>query len=542
MDNNMSLKDLATGVAQTGNIPAMENHANTEIPTEQNGATMVGDTPVIIAPPKRPATPAPVDNNMGAANPLFNTPVPTAIGLDADTLNSVIPNITLGPMTAVGSPNAIPEGSLRPEQVQMLEELMPDMPEDERMRRGRPILESFEKIMKDLIVNIGLTPEEAKTAATNQIRRKLTADYEEYQKENPSTAVVTINKTDNINDLGLTTEEHQKLEKVKKVRLVVVEDMELANITIERPNEEHKADYVKSIEGSLSKYHVPLPMLGDFVGFKGAQIVQMINIINYEDSRIDETINTKASLIYEKLLNGTVLHKYNEEGKSVMSYTEFINKFPYQDIDMALYGILCASSMEESSTSLTCEGCAHTWDQKYNLKSLLKLDNVSDEFKQRIDDILKYKGNDIELSHLYMEMRKARRYKSPFSGNIYDLSYPSVARAINLLKRINQDDPVMTYVSAIALYFSRVLIYNEAKNSYVEVTAEETDLMLDTVQTLINEDMNMLANQIRTDFFYAPQFALEVECPSCHKKSALPLSIENLIFLKAQDSMVEIDS
>jgi hypothetical protein len=223
-----------------------------------------------------------------------------------------------------------------------------------------------------------------------------------------------------------------------------------------------------------------------------------------------------------------------------MTYSEFVNKFPYLDIDIALYAILCASHTEESSTSLTCEVCKHTWDQKYALKKILKLDNVSDSFKERIENCLKYKGNDIELNKIYESMRKARRYKSPFSNNIYDLSYPTIARAMNLMKRIDQDDPVMTYNSAIALYLSRISIYNKNKGTYVEVLADETDLILDTMLTLSNEDLQMISLQIKDDLVYKPSFGLDTTCPSCHNTSTLNLDIESMVFLLAQDSMVEI--
>ena len=540
METLNSLKDLAMNAANSNvgesEIPSPGDFQNV---TAQPNMAYVGDTPVIIAPPKNDP------NSMKAAqsvNDLMNTPVPTAVGLDMDTLDSPMMDLTLTPM-------AQPNRAVNPEinavsqaDLDMLQELMPELSVEERINRARPILSTRETIAKDLIINMGFTPEEANTAANNQIRKKIADEYAATKNESAAVGVVTIDKSADPNGLGLTQEEHQKLEKVKRLRLVVVEDVDLAHIKIERPNEEHKADYVRSIEGSLSKYSVPMPMLGDFMSFKGAQMVQMVNIVNYEDARIDEIINTKASLIYEKLIGGAIMQKYDSNGKIIMSYNEFANKFPYQDIDMALYGILCASSMEENSTSLTCTSCSHQWMQNYNLKSLLKLDAITPAFKERVDDVLNYKSNDIELRKLYEKMRKASRFKSPFSNNIYDLSYPSVARATNLLKRINSDDTVMTYLSAIALYISRILVYNEAKDSYVEITAEETPLMLETMKTIMNEDINMLAKQIRDDLYYVPQFVIKSTCPSCGKTSEIPVNVEHLIFLTARDSMVEIDS
>ena len=540
MENTNTLKDLAINAAKSVDAKELENNnPESELANMDEGnenVTYVGDTPVVLAPPSKENTSEP---NAQFVNDIMSTPTPTAIGLDLDTLETPMVNIP----GVENKANDVEAGNsgLSQEDLDMLEEIMPDLSIEERIERALPLLNTRESIAKDLIIKMGFTVDEANSAANTQIRKKLTDEYNS-GKTNSDVGVIEINKTDDPNNLGLTKEEHQKLEKVKKVRLVVVEDVDLANITIERPDEEHKADYITSIEGSLSKYSVPMPMLGDFISFKGAQMIQMVNIVNYEDARIDEIISTKSSLIYEKLIGGNILHKYDGTGKNIMSYNEFANKFPYQDIDMALYGILCASSMEENSTSLTCTSCSHQWLQTYNLKSLLKFDSITDAFKNRVDGILKNKSNDIEMRKLYEDMRKVKRYKSPFTNNIYDLSYPSIARAIDLLKRINQEDNVMTYLSAIALYMSRILVYNEAKNSYVEVTADETDLMLETMKTLSNEDVNMLAKQIHDELYYAPQFILSSKCPSCGKTSEIPVSIENLIFLIARDSMVEIDN
>lgn len=551
MENVNTLKDLAMGAANNQLGVYSAPNVESELPTAEemarnstsNGVAFVDDTPVIIAPPtKRPERQfAETIHTNPPVTELMNTPTPTPIGIDDDTLNTPAMNFNLAPSGKTPAENYWVEG-ISQEHLAMLEELMPDLTEKERVEIARPILETKDSIIKDLIMNMGFTPDEAKVAATNQIRKKITDKYEETKNAVVSTAVVTIDKTADPNELGLTKDEHQKLEKVKKVRLVVVEDVELANIKIERPDEDHKADYVKSIEGSLSKYSVPMPMLGDFVNFRGAQLVQMVSIVNYEDARIDEIISTKASLIYEKIIGGSILQKYDSTGKIIMSFQEFANKFAYQDIDMALYGILCASSMEENTTSLTCQSCSHQWMQNYNLKSLLRLENISPEFKERVDNILKNKSNDIEMRKLFENMRKASRFKSPFTHNIYDLSYPSIARATNLLKRINPDDTVMAYLSAVALYLSRILIYNESKGTYVEINADETPLLLETMKSLSNEDVNMLAKQIRDDLYYAPQFILPATCPSCGKKSEIPVSVEDLIFLIARDSMVEIDN
>ena len=561
--NNNELKNLAKAAAEGTPMPqpeaqpqssALEDLAQnlTQVSAPAQVAK-VGDPDVVIAPPiKQQATPPMSSDAMALKDQLMHTPSPnapepikpTSVGLDDEALST--PNVSSKEESpSVGNFEDLKyneDQTFSAGQLTLMEEHLVGVPVTDRQAIADPIFQSVDSELRKLITVMHFGVDEAQSIVYQQVIKKLDDEAELYKNSHPEKADIVLDKSQDPNDLQLTQAEHEKLERVRRVRLILMEDEDLKNITIERPDERHKADYVKSIEGSISKYQVPLPMMGDFVAFKGAQIVQMINMVNYEDSTIDETINKKASLIYDKLISGSILRRFDANGKSKMSYDEFINLFPYQDIDLALYGILCASMMEESSTSLTCEKCRHTWNQTYNIKSLLNLKSLSDYYKQRVENILANKTNDLELMKLHQDRRRARRYKSPFTGNIYDVSYPTVARAINLLKRIDENDPVMTYNSAVALYLSRVLVYNKEKDTYVEVTAEETELLLDTVLTLTNEDMNMLANQIREDLFYSPQFTLTVECPSCHNKTELPLTIENLIFLKAQDSMVEIES
>ena len=564
MSDNPDLKSFAVEAA-AGNTPQdpPADKEKTTTPAEETtntpeGVVNVGGTPIVVGPPKKKKAAPPMSPADQMANALMNTPnpdpaengmpapVPVSTGLDDSALDSSIPKELLkdGPRNDTNDPSTMPvydryedNGDFTPDQKALIDELLTNLDENEKADFARKVFDGFSTQVRDAVM-VGLSQKEAFQSAVNMVRKRFT---EENDAHATARADIVINKGDDPNGLGLTPEEHEKLERTKKVRLVLIEDQDLAHIKIERPSEQHKADYVRSIEGSLSKYQIPLPMLGDFITVKGAQIVQLINAINYDDSSLDEIINTKASLIYEKLIGGSILRRYDSEGKSTMSYQEFINKFAYQDIDIALYGILCASSMEETATSLTCQSCSHVWDQPYKLQSLLKLDHIAERYKDRVETILSNKSNDIALMKLYEDQRKARRYKSPFTSNIYDMSYPTVARAINLLKRIDQNDPVMTYVSAIGLYLSQVLVYNDSKESYVPVTAEETDLLLDVLQSLPNKDMEMLANQVRSDLFYEAKFEMPATCPSCHKTAQIPLGIENMVFLMARDSMVEIE-
>lgn len=536
MSELTDLKNIAQQAA-AGNL---ENNSTINTNTTDDVVRNVGDTPIIINKNARPhnidrVIPNDYWNTTGTPSNMninyTGTPInPSMVGLD-DT--SILETVT---SPTEGLPNTEP--TIKPEEFDMLKQAYPNKTEEEINKNASNLLKSFNSIKKELIINAGLTPEEATTATINRIKKEEESSNE--GEENKSVADVIIDKSADVNDLGLTKEEHMKLQKVKKVNLIVIDDIELASIDVERPAENHKIDYIKSIEGTLSKYGVPLPTLGDFVLFKGAQILQMANLVNYEDSSSVEILSTRASFIYDKLLGGSVLKKYDENGKVIMQYNEFINKFPYFDMNMAIFGILCASSAEEQSTSMECTSCKHTYEQTYNVKQVLKNDNIPDNFKDRIDHILGSKNNPKEIKVLYDNLRKATRYKSPFTNNIYEISYPSIARAIEVMGYSDKNEnKTNNYAAPIAMYLSNLYIFNPNTNKYIQISSDELETMIETLSTLTNDDFQLILKQVR-EYIYEPAFAIKATCPSCGATSTLDISIDDLIFLRAQDLPAEI--
>lgn len=544
-----SLKSLAKSIAEKANSDGVK--AEDTYPKADEPA-------VIIAPPRKKeqkvnpaeAQVAAMDdqiqkNLMDTEAPVAKPkPVPVAVGLSEESLKTEN-YVNARPTTGEGAgkyTNVINYvGFLNEKQRELIKEYAPNIPEDQFVEKIIPLFTRTPDTLRQLFLTSQMDQDKAEEYVYNEIVADLKKADAEYVEKNASTAQVVIDKTQDANDLGLTAEEHEKLERAKRIRLVLVEDKDLANIKIAKTPEEHKADYIRSIGGSISNYSVPLPMFGDFVTFRGAQILQLINAVTFDDARLHEILNTQASLIYDKLVGGSILKRYDDDGRSIMSYEEFINKFPQSDVDMAIYGIVCASSMEETNVDLKCNNCNHSWSRKYNLKNLLNLNNISDKFKARVDSIIANKNNAEAMLNIQKEMDRVFRYKSPFSGNIYDLSYPTIARSINIMRRVNEDDMMQVYTTTAAIYLRRVLIYDSTHDNYVEVSSTEPDLLLEVVHSLSNEDMTMLVQQIQQEMMYTPQFVLDGTCPSCHQQINQPIPISQLVFLLARDSMAEIE-
>lgn len=421
-----------------------------------------------------------------------------------------------------------------------LKNLAPHMPDDLRNKSVANAMEEKSRYVKRLILD-GFSPEEAEEAAKNRFNKTLKEEDTKYAEENPELGIVRVDKTETaVDDLALTPEEHEKLVPTKAIKLVLVEDADLKNIEIENIASEHKVEYLRCVEGSLSKYGVPIPIYGDFMQFSGAQLIQIANMEARDDDRLEDDLNRKASLIYSKLIGGTLIKKVDENGKSVMSYQEFVNKFSYMDIDMAIFGILCASNPEEGSTSLTCNKCQHVFEHKYNFKHLMTMEGLSDDVKQRYEDVLENRTNANALARLHKASNSARRYKSPFTNNIYDVAAPSVARMIDIFKRINQSDSVMVHNSVFAAFLNAMYIYNKNTGKYIKIDDSEVDLMLDTISDLPQDDITMIQKQIK-QMSYSPRFKISGNCPSCNSHYDISVSVDTLLFFKQRDLQREIE-
>lgn len=415
---------------------------------------------------------------------------------------------------------------------------MPDLDEIAFSDASSKIRADIDTYRKNLIIRSGLTVEEANEAAYNRMKKLGNDENNAYLEKNPKVGIVEISKTD-VEKLQFTPEEREKLVKVKTIKLKVIEDTTLATLPIERVEKNNKAAMLQSLDTNLSQYSVPLPLANDYCRFKGSQLIQLIQAIRYDDATLDEVISNKASLVYNQLANGANLKKYDEDGKIIMSYQEFINKFLFHDLDMALFGILVASSMEEIESALTCGSCKNKFQWKYNLKTLLNLDEISDDFKEKFDDILKHKSNPDYLENLYKKNYKSIRVESPITKNVYELNYPTIARAINLYRLIDTTDETMVYLSAFALFIDKMYVYNKKTGNYIEIEESEYRYLLDVLQMIPQEEIDIIQNFLKP-FIYVPKFILESKCPSCGFKMKNELSIDDLVFLKARDSSMEI--
>lgn len=423
---------------------------------------------------------------------------------------------------------------------EQIKETMPDIPLEIAEKYFDKTRQEILAYRRKLILQNGMPLDEATAAALTKLQKLGDEKNVQYCKENPAALTVMVDKR-NADNLEFTKEEREKIVKSKVIQLKVVEDASLKTVKTKKVDKKRKLSVLQSIETGVSMYGVPLPLMNDYVQFKGSQIMQLIKAIRYQDTPVDEMIEKKAALVFSQLVSSANIRKTDENGRGLMTYNEFLNKFLFHDLDMALYGILVASSMEEVEVELTCGNCSQPFKTNYNIKTLLTMEDMSDEFKERFDQVLAHKSDPDRLQEMYEENNKTNIVESPITHNIYHLNYPTLARAIGMYRSLDQNDENMVYLSAFALFIDKMLVYDSKERDYLEIDEEEVLTLMEALSAIPQEELDII-QQYLTPKLYTPKFVLKTKCDHCGNDMTNVMSIDDMVFLRARDSSTEITS
>ena len=148
---------------------------------------------------------------------------------------------------------------------------MPSITGEELDKKSIEMMGNLKKYRTNLIVNEGMTPEEADEATRNRMKHLGTKINNEWIDQHPHTGVITVNKED-ADKLELTQEEHDKLVTTKSIKLVCIENKELESLkVIDAPSvTKDKLQYIRKSNNAGARYSIPLPAFGDYVTFHGA--------------------------------------------------------------------------------------------------------------------------------------------------------------------------------------------------------------------------------------------------------------------------------
>lgn len=418
---------------------------------------------------------------------------------------------------------------------------MPSITGDELDKKSLEMMGDLKKYRTNLIVNEGMTPEEADEATKNRMKHLGTKLNNEWIDQHPHTGVITINKEDS-DKLALTPEEHDKLVTTKSIKLVCVENKELETLkVIDAPTvTKDKLLYIRKSNNAGARYSLPMPIFGDYVTFHGATARSLMQEgIDREKETTLQALERKAQFVYDHFIGGHLMNKYNENGVTMIDFNEFCNRFPWFDIDLAIYGIYVASSPETYTGAITCSFCNEQFDYDFHADKMLITDDFSDNIKKSIDNILQNVTNEEGLKKIHDNNMSAIRMKSPKTNNIYSIQTPTISKARSVFNFKDNDTDNDIGMIVDLLIIREMWIWIPENQAYIHIEPNEQELMYQILKDL-NEYDYQLISKFLPDYIYVPRFGARTKCPKCDHDLVLQTGIDELVFLLAQDITAEI--
>ena len=218
---------------------------------------------------------------------------------------------------------------------------MPSITGEELDKKSIEMMGNLKKYRTNLIVNEGMTPEEADEATRNRMKHLGTKINNEWIDQHPHTGVITVNKED-ADKLELTQEEHDKLVTTKSIKLVCIENKELESLkVIDAPSvTKDKLQYIRRSNNAGARYSIPLPSFGDYVTFHGATARALMQEgIDKQNESALQALERKAQFVYDHLIGSSLMSKYNENGVTILTFEDFCDRFSWFDLDLEIYAI-----------------------------------------------------------------------------------------------------------------------------------------------------------------------------------------------------------
>lgn len=404
----------------------------------------------------------------------------------------------------------------------------------------------FELIMarRHALLFDDLSESEMDEILENKLNREIEVLATKYNGKN-TTVVINVPK-ESADKIEFTEAQQQKIEKSSKIQLVQVENKDLNTLKIKNVKKsENKLKFIEKMNNKfISTYSVPLPLTGEFVTFRGALLIELLQSRVENGELLQETVNKKASLAYKHYVEGVTHKMKDEKGITIMTYNDFVNTFRYHDLDLMVYAITCASSGPMTVSDLTCSKCGDVFQHEFSVSSLLDTANFPEKIRNMYEDIIKHRSQLTYIEKIQAENEELLRVQSPITKNIYDIGAPSIARAISLLNSINPDDPTDVYILALALFVHSVFVYDSNDEEYVPFTDEASDGIYDdlvSVLKMMPQSELTLLHDVSVEMSYTPEFIMKSKCPHCGTELVNNIPINDLVFFVTPETPVETE-
>lgn len=352
-------------------------------------------------------------------------------------------------------------------------------------------------------------------------------------RERYDEAVVLIDKTGMGAVINFSPEEQAKLERAKKIKLEEVEVVEIPTFKTKRAKKGSAKKILKKINTTRST-SIVLPVSGLTMNVGGCSTYELLTLLTNDRDNLVESQRNKWSLLHSKVLDTSI-------GK--LSFDEFLNNVAQMEYEIIVYGVLCATYPEDDKFPLNCPKCKTRFEHPYQVRSLLRAEEISDKLMEAIQHTVDCSGTleDAKQCHEESLLNNVETIRLPQSGYLFTLGVQSAQEFIeNSMETISDMDEKYNQSAILASAVKAVYVEDPDDGEYY-MLEEQMDI-IETIYSLYDRDLLVLGQKIGKlvegmDYKFG---LMDITCsnPRCKQHTnTVRVDLEDILFHKYQQVM-----
>lgn len=363
---------------------------------------------------------------------------------------------------------------------------------------------------------------------------------------------ILIDKTGLGANLPFDVEEKTAIMQSNMIHLVEVDTQELRSVEMDRVDSDMSFfDAVDKYQMSLSK--VPMTFPGS--GFK-ADMTGM-SFAEYNDIALDPGDNSNDFISFERVNRRMAVvynHMVNASCGKFESYEDFLKKFAYIDISLAVYGLAIATEPEITEIGMQCrvDHCKRTFNHSFSPRSIIDFESASPEYLEKLEAINTCPPDKrVEMAE-NSAVRRQKRFELPQSKwlvdfrlmSCYDYLYKELAYIDSVraqMEDMEEDDPelpkIMRKLELIDIVQAIGMISIPSMDGGPMHYYSSPDGITEAILHMPPSDVAILSAAFRKYISaYFIDFNLKkVVCPHCgHSTAKTAITPDQLVFRMAQ--------
>ena len=360
-----------------------------------------------------------------------------------------------------------------------------------------------------------------------------TENTEDKSKDN--SIQIIIDKTGLGTDFAFTEEERTKIQQAETIEINEIKTIDINAIKSKRSSKSFQ-DIVKEHDIRGSRVKICFPASGFKADMKGLTYGEYADVALAMDSITTDQYYKRLSVIYNKMTNISC--------GEFSSFDDFLHKFSYTDIPLALYAMYVATEPEVTDVQLRCTraNCGKNYSWKYSTRSLLRLDRSSETIRTKMKEIITAAAIDYDNIADESDVRNSKYIKLPESGFIVEIGVASSYEFIyNFVPLMDENAFREQFGNNSQAYLDNVILLTIVRSVRIpDPDDPETYIVCDNYKDILDAIYNISPEEIKILTAYTLDiqdkydivFSLgKVVCPHCGAVTDnLDVSMDEMVF------------